>query len=70
MLKVTNDAVQAHELVLVELAPGKTIADLGNWVEKSLMKGPPPGKPVGGMAVLGKGRSGTFPSISSRASTA
>lgn len=61
VLKVTNDAVQAHELVLVELAPGKTIADLGNWVEKSLMKGPPPGKPVGGMAVLGKGRSGTFP---------
>jgi uncharacterized cupredoxin-like copper-binding protein len=61
VLNVTNDAVQAHELVLAELPPGKTVADLGNWVEKSLMKGPPPGKPVGGMAALGTGRSGTFP---------
>jgi uncharacterized cupredoxin-like copper-binding protein len=61
VLKVTNDAAQPHELVLVELPPNKTIVDLGNWVEKSLMKGPPPGKPVGGMAALGKGRSGTFP---------
>lgn len=61
VLNVTNDAAQAHEVVLVELPPGKTISDMGNWVEKSLMKGPPPGKPVGGMALLGKGRSGSFP---------
>ena len=61
VLKVVNDARQPHELVLVELPPGKTIADLGNWVEKDMMKGPPPGKPVGGMAGLDNGRSGSFP---------
>ena len=61
VVKVTNSAAQTHELVLVELAPGKTITDLGNWVEKSLMKGPPPGKPVGGMAGIDKGHSGSFP---------
>jgi uncharacterized cupredoxin-like copper-binding protein len=61
VLKVTNDAAQTHEVVLVELPPGKTIADLGNWVEKTMMKGPPPGKPVGGMAAIDKGLSGSFP---------
>ena len=61
VVKVTNDAAQEHELVLVELAPGKTIADVGSWVGKSLMKGPPPGKPVGGMAGIDKGLSGSFP---------
>ena len=58
---VINDAAQAHEVVVVELPPGKTITDLGNWVEKSLMAGgPPPGKPLGGMAPLSTGRSGMF----------
>ena len=61
VLNVTNDAEQAHEIVLVQLAPGKTIADMGDWVEKTMMKGPPPGKPMGGMAPLSKGRSGSFP---------
>lgn len=61
VLKVVNDGPQSHELVLVELAPGKTIADVGRWVDKDLMKGPPPGKPIGGMAGLSTGRSGSFP---------
>ena len=61
VLKVVNDAAQSHELVLIELAPGKTIADFGNWAGKGMMKGPPPGKPVGGMAGLSNGRSGSFP---------
>jgi uncharacterized cupredoxin-like copper-binding protein len=61
VIKVTNDAKQAHEVIVVELAPGKTITDLGNWVEKDLMKGPPPGRPIGGMAPLATGRTGTFP---------
>ena len=61
VLKVVNDAQQSHELVMVELAPGKTIADMGNWVEKDMMKGPPPGKPVGGIAAMANGRSGSFP---------
>lgn len=61
VLKVVNDAKQSHELVVVELAPGKTIADFGNWADKGMMKGPPPGKPVGGMAALANGRTGSFP---------
>ena len=61
VLRVTNDAAQSHEVVVVELPPGKTAADLGNWVEKTQMKGPPPGKPIGGIALLANGRSGTFP---------
>jgi uncharacterized cupredoxin-like copper-binding protein len=61
VLNVVNDAEQPHELVLIEMAPGKTIADFGEWAEKGMMKGPPPGKPVGGMAGLAKGRSGSFP---------
>ncbi|CAN5329083.1 hypothetical protein BH09GEM1_BH09GEM1_42280 [soil metagenome] len=61
VLKVVNDAQQPHELVMVQLAPGKTITDVGNWAEKEMMKGPPPGKPIGGMAPFGNGRSGSFP---------
>ena len=61
VLKVVNDAKQDHEVILVELAPGKTAADVGNWVEKAMMKGPPPGKPIGGMAAIANGRTGTFP---------
>ncbi|MDQ2665152.1 MAG: hypothetical protein M3Z05_04005 [Gemmatimonadota bacterium] len=60
VLKVVNDAQQPHELVMVQLAPGKTIADVGSWVEKDLMKGPPPGKPIGGMSGLANGRSASF----------
>lgn len=60
VIGVVNDATQPHELVMVQLAPGKTISDVGNWVEKSLMKGPPPGRPIGGMAGLDKGRAGSF----------
>lgn len=61
VLKVVNDAKQDHEAILVELAPGKTAADVGNWVEKDMMKGPPPGKPIGGMAAVANGRTGSFP---------
>jgi plastocyanin len=56
-----NDGPQDHEVVVVELAPGKTPTDVSNWIEKDMMKGPPPGKPIGGMAGMAKGRSGTFP---------
>jgi uncharacterized cupredoxin-like copper-binding protein len=61
VINVVNDASQSHEVVLAELGPGKTMADVGNWVEKGLMKGPPPGKPIAGIAALSKGRSGIFP---------
>ena len=61
VVNVVNDAQQPHELVMVELAPGKTIADMGNWVDKEMMKGPPPGRPVAGMSGLDHSRSGSFP---------
>ncbi|CAN5920262.1 hypothetical protein BH11GEM2_BH11GEM2_12020 [soil metagenome] len=61
VLKVVNDAKQDHEVILVALAPRKTAADVGNWVEKEMMKGPPPGKPIGGMAGIANGRTGSFP---------
>jgi hypothetical protein len=57
-IMVENAGPQAHEIVLVKLAPGKTIEDFGTWAES--MKGPPPAEPVGGVGVLEKGMRGTF----------
>ena len=53
-----NAGPQAHELVLVKLAPGKTIQDFATWAES--MKGPPPAEPVGGVGVLENGMRATF----------
>ena len=60
-VNVINDAAQPHEIVMVKLDKGKTVADLARWVDRDLLKGPPPGMPVGGIAALAKGRSGSFP---------
>ncbi len=60
-INFVNDAAQDHEVVVIQLAPGKTGQDVSAWVEKDMMKSPPPGKPIGGMAGLAKGRSGIFP---------
>lgn len=53
VLKIENEAAQAHELFIAQLAPGKTVADLAKWVGE--MKGPPPGKPIGGITGMMKG---------------
>ena len=58
MIKVANGASQPHEVVLVQLAPGKTIQDLGKWVFD--MKGPPPGKPIGGIPAFIPGKRAFF----------
>jgi len=58
MIKVENMAEQPHEVVMVQLAPGKTIEDLGKWVFD--MKGPPPGKPIGGIPAFMKGKNSFF----------
>lgn len=58
VIKVVNQAEQPHEVVLVQLAPGKTMQDLGNWVAD--MKGPPPGKPLGGIPLIVKGKTAYF----------
>ena len=58
LIKVENAAAQSHEVVLVQLAPGKTIEDVGKWVTD--MKGPPPGKPIGGIPGFPKGKNAFF----------
>jgi hypothetical protein len=58
MIKVENTATQPHEVVLVQLAPGKTIEDVGKWVFD--MKGPPPGKPIGGIPGFVPGKRAYF----------
>ncbi len=46
--RVENVGPQHHEIQLVQLAPGKTAKDVIQWVHAP--KGPPPGKPLGGIA--------------------
>ena len=58
LIKVENVAGQPHEVVLVQLAPGKTIEDVGKWVMD--MKGPPPGKPIGGIPAFRAGKNTFF----------
>jgi len=53
IVRVTNAAAQAHEVVIVRLKPGKTPADVLAWMEK--MEGPPPGAPIGGTTPMARG---------------
>jgi uncharacterized cupredoxin-like copper-binding protein len=58
-IRVENVGPQPHELALLKLAPGKTVADFAAW-DKGGMKGPPPVEPVGGVVALDKGGNATF----------
>ena len=53
-IRVENQAAQDHEVIVMKLAPGKTLADAIAWFEK--LQGPPPGEFVGGATGLAKGR--------------
>lgn len=57
-IKVTNPAAQNHEIQLIKLAPGKTLGDMQQWIEK--MQGPPPGNAVGGTAGMEPGTTNYF----------
>jgi len=57
-IRVHNVAKQHHEIELVQLAPGKTLGDFMNWLQK--MEGPPPGKALGGVAAMEPGMSQYF----------
>jgi hypothetical protein len=46
VIRVENTASQPHELVIVQLEPGKTLDDFAAWAAKP--QGPAPGKLVGG----------------------
>jgi hypothetical protein len=58
-IKVVNTGAQAHELELVQMAPGKTAKDFLSWAGAG-MKGPPPAKPIGGIAALDRGMTQSF----------
>jgi uncharacterized cupredoxin-like copper-binding protein len=60
VLHVMNTAAQSHEFLLVKLAPGKSAADMANWVDGG-MHGPPPGMPLGGTTQIAKGRTVVVP---------
>jgi hypothetical protein len=61
LISVQNGAAQSHEVVMVKLNPGKVATDFMNFIEKDLMKGVPPGVPVGGVGFLDKGQTAAFP---------
>jgi hypothetical protein len=53
VIRVRNGAAQRHEVVLVRIAPGKTLSDLPAWVERR--NGPPPALPLGGLSPIEPG---------------
>lgn len=57
-IRVHNAGPQPHEVELVQLAPGASVGDFMKWMET--MKGPPPGKALGGIAGLEPGMSQYF----------
>ena len=58
-VRVENVGPQAHEVVLVQLLPGKTVQEYIEW-EKGGEKGAAPGKSYGGLTALSKGLHGYF----------
>lgn len=48
--EVRNPDDQPHEIELIRLAPGKTIADMLAWLQKP--NGPPPRQALGGEAII------------------
>jgi hypothetical protein len=55
---VRNAGTQDHEVVLVKLPPGVTIAAFAKWTDG--MKGEPPAMPVGGVTAISSGGSADF----------
>jgi uncharacterized cupredoxin-like copper-binding protein len=59
VVRVDNAGEDAHEMVIWQLPPGKSLADLTAWVDGGL-QGPPPGRPVAGLSPMAPGRHGYF----------
>jgi len=57
-IKVVNTGMEPHELVLVRLEDGKTMADMAVWAQS--LAGPPPGVPMGGASPTAKGKDMQF----------
>jgi len=49
VIEVMNKGPQPHEVLIVRFEAGKSLADLGKWMEK--MSGPPPAHAEGGTSV-------------------
>jgi hypothetical protein len=58
-IHVMNEGPQDHEVIMIQLAPGKHVADFDDWALNG-MKGPPPARPVAGMSAMAKGRTAIF----------
>jgi hypothetical protein len=54
VVKVVNNGTQPHEMVVIQLAPGKTMDDLAKWGQT--YAGPPPGSTLGGAAPMMPGQ--------------
>jgi hypothetical protein len=54
VIEVWNAGKQPHELQLIRLAPGKTLADLERWTRT--LEGAPPGESLGGAAPMAPGQ--------------
>ena len=58
-IHVMNEGAQDHEAVIVRLQPGKRIADFNQWAMGG-MQGPPPARPVDGIAGMAPKRTAIF----------
>ena len=58
-IRVDNQGPQLHEISMIQLAPGKTFADMAAW-EQGGRKGEPPARPVGGFIGPNVGSHGYF----------
>jgi hypothetical protein len=57
-VRVRNSGKQHHEVQLIQLAPGKTVKEVLDWIAKP--DGPPPGKAIGGVAGMEPGMTEYF----------
>lgn len=57
-VRLVNRGTQPHEAVFVQLTPGATLKDFVASLEPNA-SGPPPGRPVGGMALLEQDQEGS-----------
>jgi len=58
VFRVTSTGPQSHEVIMLKLAPGKTLEDFGKWMAKQ--DGPPPASSMGGTSGQAPGVVATF----------
>jgi len=58
VVEVTVAGSQPHEVEILRFEPGKTMDDLGKWMQK--MQGPPPARAIGGVSGAAPGSKAYF----------